>query len=160
MTNIETQVATLTERVDHGFAAHASALRDHTEQLANLAATHPTSRITDLEKATNELSILVNQAVVRLTATDNGLSESRTYLHQKIAEHQTQLSELFGASPSKITDRLNGLAGHIARLDAVNETLHERLDELEATTKEHAGFISDDRGKHNDHRNDPDAHKP
>lgn len=191
------QLDALIQRVDSAISEHHTLINGLATQLADLAQTFPTSRLTDLEKAVNELANLTNESLAGHTEAINELAAAniaqtkskvslfkvleeldgpkRQYVLDKLGEHETQLNQLYGDTPSKITDRIAGIEssivelrrvlaehedrldeahdqitdvsgcaidsikgrldqhrGHIARIDAVNETLHQRLTELEA----------------------------
>ena len=113
-------------RMDGVFTAHSTALNDHATRLADLAATPPTSRITELEKANNELAILVNQAIATLKPRIDAQSAAIAYTQSKLGEQANLISELFGDTPSKIADRITGTESSITELRRALEDTETR----------------------------------
>jgi archaellum component FlaC len=82
----------------------------------------------ELEKAISELAILVNQSTTQLKTRGDEHAAQITYLQLKLGEHETQLNELFGGSPTKLSQRLialkNILDGEGPRLEDMDKRLH------------------------------------
>ena len=131
----------LTALTHQGLSENKLAITALKNQLADLAATHPTSRITELEKAINELA----------TLTRAGLAENRNSIdlqqamidniRQKLSEHQTQLSELFGGPPGKLSQRIDSLGGDLATYAQAIKALEIRVQNIDDRLKTLAAVL-------------------
>lgn len=146
MSELLDRIIHLTTLDDEALPTYGTIVRDLARALLSIERRLGTEPPAELAKALNELATLTHEGLATNRKSIDLLAAQHDYLRVKIAEHANQLSELFGTTPSKITDRLDGLRGHIARLDTVSEAIHNRLDDeialkllaLHGTAEEHA----------------------
>lgn len=140
MTTINEHLQELASQPLHALTDFRPSIRTLAQAIIATRLTNQATQPPALSKALNELATLINQAVATLAACDNSLKADVTYLQQKQAEHETQLNDLFGAAPNKLTRRVDALDDKITAAIAGTNAAEQLTENLQATVDAYTDY--------------------
>ena len=165
----------LTTLTRETLAEHKLAIDLVNEKYNTLAGQNHATRLDSIDKAVNELANLTNAALAGHTTSLKNLasgmlansqslatllthdSESDAhgldYVRSKLAELQTQISELFGGPPGKLSQRIDSLHGDLRNHAKEIDDIQNRLNSLTHANNETVLNLAD-------HKADPKQHPP